>query len=118
MIAQQPRSTSAEIAPGGARGEFDVRVWREGEGSPLWYLHGFETHPGAASVLRALAADRQLVAPEHPGYGESTGFEQPTFLATLAAAHAELGEFSDAAQRQREARSSFLETSLLLSLLA
>jgi pimeloyl-ACP methyl ester carboxylesterase len=52
-----------------------VRVWSQGDGPVLLYLHGFERHPGAASFLQELARERQVVAPEHPGYGESTGFE-------------------------------------------
>jgi pimeloyl-ACP methyl ester carboxylesterase len=56
-------------------GDFRVRVWAEGSGSPLLYLHDFEQHPGGASFLQQLAADRRVYAPEHPGYGESTGFD-------------------------------------------
>ncbi len=57
-------------------GAFDVRVWSAGSGSPLLYLHGYEQHPGAAAFLTALARTHEVRAPEHPGYGESTGFEQ------------------------------------------
>ncbi len=56
-------------------GAADIRVWTAGTGSPLLYLHGFERHPGDAPFLQALAKTHRVIAPEHPGYGESTGFE-------------------------------------------
>lgn len=58
--------------PGG--GTFEVYVWEEGTGTPLVFLHGFERHPGGAPFLQNLARDRQVIAPELPGYGDSTGF--------------------------------------------
>jgi pimeloyl-ACP methyl ester carboxylesterase len=54
-------------------GPATIRLWRFGEGKPLLYLHGFEGHPGDAPFLRRLAATRQVIAPEHPGFGESEG---------------------------------------------
>jgi len=57
-------------------GPFDVRVWEGGPAErPLLYLHGFEQHPGAAPFLARLAERHAVRAPEHPGYGASTGFE-------------------------------------------
>jgi pimeloyl-ACP methyl ester carboxylesterase len=56
-------------------GEFDVRVWSGGAGSPVLYLHGWEQHPGAAPFLEKLGQKHEVLAPEHPGYGSSTGFE-------------------------------------------
>jgi pimeloyl-ACP methyl ester carboxylesterase len=56
-------------------GALDVRVWSGGSGAPLLYLHGFEQHPGAASFLDKLARNHEVCAPEHPGYGESTGLD-------------------------------------------
>jgi pimeloyl-ACP methyl ester carboxylesterase len=58
-------------------GAFDVRVWQGGWAErPLLYLHGFEQHPGAAPYLARLGERHWVRAPEHPGYGGSTGFEQ------------------------------------------
>lgn len=57
-------------------GAADIRVWSEGTGTPLLFLHGFERHPGDASFLRAFATKHHVIAPEHPGYGESTGFDR------------------------------------------
>ena len=56
-------------------GDFSVRVWSEGEGPPLLYLHGYEGHPGDAPFLQRLAQTCNVIAPEMPGYGESTGFD-------------------------------------------
>lgn len=58
-------------------GAFDVRLWTGGAGErPLLYLHGFEQHPGAAPFLARLGEGHAVRAPEHPGYGSSSGFEQ------------------------------------------
>lgn len=52
-----------------------LRVWSEGSGPPLLFLHGFEQHPGDAPFLQRLAQSHSVYAPELPGYGESTGFD-------------------------------------------
>jgi pimeloyl-ACP methyl ester carboxylesterase len=57
-------------------GALEVRVWSSGSGAPLLYLHGFEQHPGDASFLKKLARYREVRAPEHPGFGESAGFQE------------------------------------------
>lgn len=57
-------------------GQFDVNVWSEGTGEPLLFLHGYERHPGSAAFLTRLAEKYRVLAPEQPGYGSSTGFEQ------------------------------------------
>jgi pimeloyl-ACP methyl ester carboxylesterase len=59
-----------------AAGRFQVRVWSAGDGPPLLYLHGFDGHPGEAGFLERLAGGRRVIAPEHPGFGESTGGDQ------------------------------------------
>src|SRR5689334_18746703 len=53
-----------------------VRVWSAGSGRPLVFLHGFEGHPGETPFLQGLAESRRVIAPEHPGFGESDGSEQ------------------------------------------
>lgn len=55
---------------------FEVPVWTAGEGQTLLYLHGFERHPGDATFLKHLAQDHRVIAPEHPGFGYSSGAEQ------------------------------------------
>ena len=62
---------------------FDVRVWSGGAGPPLVYLHGFEHHPGDAPYLRRLSESRHVLAPEHPGFGASSGFDHLTDLQDL-----------------------------------
>lgn len=54
---------------------FSVRTWTDGKGPTLLFLHGFEQHPGGAPFLQRLAHGRTVLAPEAPGYGESTGAE-------------------------------------------
>lgn len=55
----------------------NVRVWTFGQGPPLLYLHGFEQHPGRdAPFLHRLAQQRTVHAPEHHGYGESSGLDE------------------------------------------
>jgi pimeloyl-ACP methyl ester carboxylesterase len=73
-------------------GQFDVRVWSGGAGAPLLYLHGFEQHPGAAPFLQRLAEGREVMAPEHPGYGSSTGFERLQDIHDLTLYHRSLIE--------------------------
>jgi pimeloyl-ACP methyl ester carboxylesterase len=73
-------------------GDFDVRVWSGGVGPPLVYLHGFEHHPGAAPYLERLARSRHVLAPEHPGFGASTGFDRLTDLQDLILYHRALVE--------------------------
>jgi len=57
-------------------GAGEIRIWRGGTGRPLLYLHGFEQHPGAAPFLERLAGRHEVLAPEAPGFGTSTGLEQ------------------------------------------
>jgi len=49
-----------------------VRLWIGGTGPTLLYLHGFDRHPGDAPFLTRLAQTHTVLAPEHPGYGETT----------------------------------------------
>ena len=58
-----------------ANGAFQVRMWTQGEGRPLLYLHGYDGHPGEAAFLSTLANHHRVFAPEHPGFGTSTNIE-------------------------------------------
>jgi len=73
-------------------GTFDIELWEEGEGAALLYLHGYERHPGGAGFLTRLAEDRRVLAPEQPGYGRSTGFENFTDVIDVALYYRELLE--------------------------
>jgi pimeloyl-ACP methyl ester carboxylesterase len=66
------RDTTLNVA--GER--FHIRLWSAGDGPPLLYLHGIDGHPGDAPYLGRLAERHRVYAPEHPGFGESTGIEQ------------------------------------------
>ncbi len=56
-------------------GKFATRVWREGSGPPLLYLHGLDGVPSEEPFLRELATARTVIAPEHLGFGESVGLD-------------------------------------------
>lgn len=71
---------------------FDLRVWQQGEGAGLLYLHGLERHPGDAPFLNRLSEARDVRAPELPGYGESTGLEHLHDVLDVALLHRELIE--------------------------
>ncbi|MGY1661973.1 alpha/beta fold hydrolase [Geodermatophilus sp. SYSU D00705] len=73
-------------------GTFDIELLEEGSGAPLLYLHGYERHPGAAGFIRRLAESRRVLAPELPGYGKSTGFENFTDVVDVTLYHRELVE--------------------------
>jgi pimeloyl-ACP methyl ester carboxylesterase len=76
-------------------GRFEVRVWSEGTGSPLLYLHGFEGHPADAPFLHGLARGRRVLAPEHPGFGDSTGIDAVDDVIDMALYYRELVEALD-----------------------
>ena len=56
-----------------------IRLMRGGTGDPLLYLHGAS---GAAwlPVLQKLSEKYDVIAPEHPGFGES---DTPDWLDTI-----------------------------------
>ena len=64
--------------------DFRAHVWSAGDGKPLVFLHGFEGHTGEAPFLLRLAEKHRVIAPEHPGYGDSTGIEQIDGILDLA----------------------------------
>jgi pimeloyl-ACP methyl ester carboxylesterase len=54
---------------------FRVVVAEAGTGFPLVYLHSELLSPTAPGWLSELASSRQVIAPQHPGFGRSTGLE-------------------------------------------
>lgn len=56
-------------------GAFDIEVWEAGSGTPVLFLHG-EGGPTWTSFHDALTERYRVIAPVHPGYGESTGNDQ------------------------------------------
>jgi len=77
---------------------FQTRLWSAGEGEPLLYLHGFEGHSGNAPFLTSLAEQRRVIAPEHPGYGDSTGIEQIDDVVDMTLYYRQLVETLDLGQ--------------------
>ena len=73
-------------------GTFSVNLWKEGTGSPVLFLHGYERHPGGAPFLQKLAETHTVYAPEQPGYGSSTGFEHIQDLLDVVLFYRELIE--------------------------
>jgi pimeloyl-ACP methyl ester carboxylesterase len=68
--AVEPKETFVEVR----EGRFKIRVLEAGTGSPVLYVHG----AGGLfwdPLLDALAANHRVIAPEHPGAGDSQGLE-------------------------------------------
>jgi len=70
VTVAQPEESFVELRDG----RFKIRVLQAGSGDPLLYLHG------AAGLfwdplLDALATNHRVIAPEHPGAGDSLGLE-------------------------------------------
>jgi pimeloyl-ACP methyl ester carboxylesterase len=49
----------------------ELEVLRRGSGRPLLLLHGFQTVPPDAAFLDRLARHAEILAPTHPGFGDS-----------------------------------------------
>jgi pimeloyl-ACP methyl ester carboxylesterase len=62
MTAQEHRHQVCDIT---------VRLWRDGQGEALLYLHGAAGVPGWLPFFAQLAARHEVVVPEHPGFGTS-----------------------------------------------
>jgi pimeloyl-ACP methyl ester carboxylesterase len=48
-----------------------LEVLRRGAGQPLLLLHGMSTIPPQAAFLEALGKHAEVIAPSHPGFGQS-----------------------------------------------
>ena len=65
-------------------GRFHVQLQRAGAGEPLLYLHGIEAEDGWPEFLGLLAQRFDVIAPVHPGWGDSTGLEHIDDMVDLA----------------------------------
>jgi pimeloyl-ACP methyl ester carboxylesterase len=66
-------------------GLFGTHVREAGAGAPLLYLHGAEGPlPGWPQFLDMLAGPYRVIAPDLPGFGQSTGGEQLTDVLDLS----------------------------------
>jgi pimeloyl-ACP methyl ester carboxylesterase len=78
-------------------GLYDIRYFTAGKGDPLVFLHhsgGFRWGP----FMDMLAEDYQIFAPEHPGWGESSGLEHIDDMTDFALY---VGDFCDAVGVER-----------------
>jgi pimeloyl-ACP methyl ester carboxylesterase len=51
--------------------DISVRLWRDGAGDPVMFLHGANGMPGWIPFFAKLAETHDLRVPEHPGFGKS-----------------------------------------------
>ena len=58
-----------------------IRLFRGGGGRPLVFLHGAGGHTGWRPFMETLSAEFEVIAPEHPGFGQS---DDPSWLDTVA----------------------------------
>lgn len=65
-------------------GLFSIQVAEAGSGQPTLYLHGELQPPAWHPWMDELASDCRLVAPQHPGFGRSTGLEHLDDVVDLA----------------------------------
>src|SRR5579883_187998 len=73
-------------------GAFNVRYWEAGSGRPLLFLHGIDGFTPDAQFLSALAHDRRVIAPETPGFGESTDLDRIDDMLDATVYHQQLLE--------------------------
>jgi len=57
-----------------------THVRREGQGEPLFLLHGFEGRDWPEELIERLASRYQLIIPDHPGFGAS---DDPKWLRSI-----------------------------------
>jgi len=64
-------------------GMFSIQIHEAGSGQPTLFLHGDLLPPAPYPWMDQLAVDRHLLAPQHPGFGKSTGLEHLDDVADL-----------------------------------
>jgi pimeloyl-ACP methyl ester carboxylesterase len=75
--------------------EVDVVVAGEGKGSPILFLHGVDGIDAGADWMRLLAAEHEVIAPWHPGFGLTERPQEFRTIADLAYFLLELSEDLD-----------------------
>ncbi|MEX2237791.1 MAG: alpha/beta hydrolase [Dehalococcoidia bacterium] len=78
-------------------GLYEIRYFTAGQGEPLLFLHGSGGLTWAR-FLDELAKDYAVTAPEHPGYGESSGLDALDDMTDFALY---VGDFCDAVGIER-----------------
>lgn len=72
-------------------GAIQTRVFEGGSGQPIVYLHGAEGLVGGWSPFLAKLSQRyRVIAPEQPGFGESSGGERLNDILDLVVYHLDL----------------------------
>ena len=75
-----------------------VRLRRDGQGSPLIYLHGPAGLPAWSPFFARLAEQHEVVVPEHPGFGLS---DNPAWMRNIGDAAMYYLDFLDGLRAQR-----------------
>ena len=60
--------------------DVNVRMMRAGSGAPMLFLHGAGGLPPWGAFAEKLASKYDLIAPEHPGFGDS---DNPSFIRNI-----------------------------------
>jgi len=84
MASAQPANDSAIGASFTELNGTRVELIEKGSGSPLLLLHGLDGIEGARGLIDLLAEKHAVIAPSHPGFGETDlprGFDQVDDLA-------------------------------------
>ena len=66
------------------KGMFQAKMWAKGTGRPLLFLHGGAGLQEWPAWLHPFAERFRALAPQHPGFGESTGLEHLDDFVDLA----------------------------------
>jgi len=61
--------------------DIGVRLFRDGKGEPLLFLHGAAGYPGWLPFFEKLAGKYDVLVPEHPGFGLS---DHPAWIRNVA----------------------------------
>jgi pimeloyl-ACP methyl ester carboxylesterase len=77
------------------KGAFRTLVRSAGSGDPLLFLHGAGGLRGWPPFLEALAQSFRVIAPEHPGFGQSDGLEILDDIVDLALYYTEFMDAMD-----------------------
>jgi pimeloyl-ACP methyl ester carboxylesterase len=75
-----------------------VRLLRDGQGSPLIYLHGPAGLPAWSPFFAKLAEHHEVVVPEHPGFGHS---DNPVWMRNIGDAAMYYLDFLESLRAQR-----------------
>lgn len=87
MAGAQTRFASHSINIGGDTGGFEIALRRGGAGEPVLFLHGNEGLSQWPAFLDRLAETHDVIAPDHPGFGQSATPDWMDDISDLAYAY-------------------------------